>query len=138
MRLKALALMTIAGTLSGCEVIGNLYPSIPELSARRDWEGQTIQQAYKTNGQPREVVKTNDGQSMAVWTYIMTREVTNSANVVGAGPGPGGVSITPTSSTSTLTSRCDIQMTYDKNGIITRYNAWNREPMACNRYFRGY
>jgi hypothetical protein len=136
-RLKVLALVSMIIALQGCETVGNIVPSIPEVMARNKFEGKNIQQAYTELGKPTEVVKASDGQSMAVWVHVMGHQVTSSSNVIGAGPGPNGVSVTPTSSSRTLTRRCDIQITFDKNMIITRYNAWNREPLACTQYYNG-
>ncbi|NVZ36089.1 hypothetical protein HX779_29295 [Pseudomonas sp. A4002] len=120
--------------LSGCEIMANGVPTVPDLIVKSQLEGSNINDAFKKYGKPQSITKTPDGQSIAKWDYIDTWNVNTSSNTLGPGPG-GAVVVTPTYSSSTRSSECIMELQFNNQNIITSFKTWKSDRLACNNFY---
>lgn len=59
---------------------------------------------------------------------------TTGINELSAGPG-GSTMVTPTTSTSTSNHECILELTFNNQNIVTDFNTWKSDRLACNRLY---
>ncbi|KPC54148.1 hypothetical protein [Amantichitinum ursilacus] len=128
-----IALLMLLSAISGCTTMANAVPTIPDLINSNKFEGGDMKAVYAKFGKPQQVDKTADGQFVATWFYRSQYTLTDTANVVGAGPG-GGVTITPTSNTRYYDKQCTVLVTYNSQNIVTHYKTVKNSPGSCNKF----
>lgn len=140
MKVKILArlqfLLAMSLSLSGCELMNNGIPTVPDLIAKNQLLGENIKEAYKKLGNPQSITKTSDGQSVAIWDDAYQNSYVQTVNSLSAGPA-GGVMVTPESYTSTYNHECILKLTFDKNNIITNFETHKSDRAACNKLYYG-
>lgn len=133
-KFKYLILLIFSVLVSGCEVLANAVPTIPDVINKNKFEGADIQLAYAQYGKPGQVVKSADGGSVARWFYESQYSLSDTANTVSAGPG-GGVMLTPTTSTKYYDKKCTLEITFNAQNIVTDYKTIKNSPGSCNKWF---
>ena len=133
-KLKYLILILLSVLASGCEVLANTVPTIPDVINQNKFEGANIQVAYAQYGKPAQLVKNADGGSVTRWFYESQYSLTDTANTVSAGPS-GGVMLTPTSSTKYYDKKCTLEIAFNAQNIVTDYKTIKNSPGSCNKWF---
>lgn len=135
--LSGLALVVGTLLLPGCTKnidMANLFPSIPDVLNAKQWEGQPLQAAINQFGEPTDIIKDANNQSVARWRYIRTSVSSTGFNTLSAGPGPGGVTVTPNTVQRVSSRECRLELTYDARHTITNFTTWKSYPGGCNDY----
>lgn len=122
--------------LSGCELMANGIPTGPDLIAKNQLVGANINEAYTKLGRPTSVSKLPSGLSLAKWDDAYSNTTTTGISELSAGPG-GSTMVTPTTSTSTSNHECILELTFNNQNIVTDFNTWKSDRLACNRLYSG-
>jgi hypothetical protein len=133
-KFKYLILILFSALASGCEVLANAVPTIPDVINKNKFEGNNIQVAYAEYGKPAQLVKNAGGESVARWFFESQYSLTDTANTVSAGPA-GGVMLTPTSSTKYYDKKCTLEITFNAQNMVTDYKTIKNSPGSCNKWF---
>ncbi|MBB4865700.1 hypothetical protein HNP46_004601 [Pseudomonas nitritireducens] len=121
--------------LAGCS---HYFQGIPDLMDAADWEGRPLQEAVDTFGEPSDVVKDAQNNSVARWIYSEQFTRTQGYNELSAGPTPGGVMVTPHSYEETYGKECRLELTFNAQNVITDFKTWKSVGDACNSYSFAY
>ncbi|MGP8763492.1 hypothetical protein [Pseudomonas aeruginosa] len=90
-----LRIATLSFSLTALAGCAHYFQSIPDIIDAGDWEGRPIQEAVDTFGQPTDVVKDAQNNSVARWIYNEQFTRTQGYNELSAGPTAGSVMVTP-------------------------------------------
>jgi len=132
-RLRLTSALLLVLILGGC---ANAYPSIPEMMARSKWEGRTMEEALAKWGRPSKVVRLKDGQRMAYWTSGYTQPVTMATGQTMQHTG-AGLMITDNYVTTNQDYYCRMELTFNDQNIITRFNTWQNRTGGCSDVYWG-
>lgn len=132
-RLRLACTLLLVPILGGC---ANAIPSIPEMMARSKWEGRTMEEALAKWGRPTKVVRLQDGQRMAYWTSGYTQPVTMATGQTMQHTGAGLV-VTDNYVTTNRDYYCRMELTFNDQNIITRFNTWQNRTGGCVDVFWG-
>lgn len=122
--------------ISGCTLLDNGIPTVPDLILKNQMIGSNIDVAHKRFGKPDQLTKLANGSFLAKWDSAYSYTSTTTVNELSAGPG-GGTMVTPTDYKSTRNHECIISITYNSHNVITEFDTWKSDRLACNRYYNG-
>lgn len=132
-RLRRVCVCLLVPILAGC---ANAVPSLPEMMARSKWQGKHMEEALAKWGRPSGVVRLKDGQRMAYWGSGFTRQVTQAAGqTVTYGNGP--LTVTDNYVTTNQSYECRLELTFNDDNVITRFNTWQNRGGGCSEFFWG-
>ncbi|MDN6859391.1 hypothetical protein QO207_22585 [Pseudomonas sp. CAN2814] len=120
--------------LSGCS---HYFQGIPDLMDAKDWEGRPLQEAVDQFGEPSDVVRDEQNNSVARWIYTTQYTRTQGYNELSAGPG-GSTMVTPRSYEESYGKECRLELTFNAQNVITDFKTWKSVGDACNSYSFSY